>query len=196
MMRLRPAAGIFPLITLLCAVCGCADKPARTPVPLPYGYQRAVLLDSVYTVADSLPGLFAVNAGARVERLPSSHPSAVQADIRYDAYGATLHLTFTEVDSITAPGVVANRTERMAFNLADNFATVTTVQPSAQSPYTSTIMLSTGRIPTPVQLLCVSPHLVVSGALQFDSPQFAPDSVMPVLNAVVSDIQYAAARLR
>lgn len=186
------------LLTLLAVACltACGGKPDYTPVPLPYGYQRTPIYPAEYRVADSLPASFAVNAAAVVRRLPDGPGGSVMADIHYPAYGATMHLTFTPVDAHSATEVIANRRERMALNLADNYATVTEISPAGQSPFASTVMLSAGRTPTPVQLLSISPGMVISGAVRFASEQADADSLMPVLKAITSDIEYAATHLR
>lgn len=186
------------VLALLCAmvIAGCRQNADYTPVPLPYGYQRAELYDSVYTQSDSLPDGFAVNVGARVCILSRGGGDAVKADVRYDAYDATLHLTFTPADASKMDGVVANRQERMALNLGDNYAVVSELAANDHTPFTTTIMQTSARIPTPVQILSVGPGLVISGALNFDAESVDMDSVMPMVKAVVRDLEYAAARLR
>ncbi|MDE6384354.1 MAG: hypothetical protein K2K79_08435 [Paramuribaculum sp.] len=192
-----PYTAIRAILLMLAAVSlyGCGQKQDYTPVPLPYGYQRIEIYPAEYSDADSLPASYAVNASAQVRRLPDGPGGSVMADIDYPAYGATLHLTFTPVDSITATEVIANRRERMALNLADNYATVSEVGPNDRTPFVSTVMMSAGRTPTPVQILSVGPDMVISGAVRFASEQADADSLMPVLKAITADIEYAASNL-
>ncbi|MDE5799695.1 MAG: hypothetical protein K2H74_01570 [Paramuribaculum sp.] len=192
-----PYTAIRAILLMLAAVSlyGCGQKHDYTPVPLPYGYQRIEIYPAEYSDADSLPASYAVNASAQVRRLPDGPGGSVMADIDYPAYGATLHLTFTPVDSITAAEVIANRRERMALNLADNYATVSEVGPNDRTPFVSTVMMSAGRTPTPVQILSVGPDMVISGAVRFASEQADADSLMPVLKAITADIEYAASNL-
>lgn len=196
---MMPATALRLLFILLAAAgvsgCGQGQKTDYTPVPLPYGYQRTEIYPAEYTDADCLPASFAVNASAQVHRLPDGPGGSVMADIDYPAYGAVVHLTFTRVDSLTAPEVIANRRERMALNLADNYATVSEVGPNDRTPFVSTVMMSAGRTPTPVQFLSVSPDMVISGAVRFASEQAEADSLMPVLKAITADIEYAASHL-
>ncbi|MDE6783347.1 MAG: hypothetical protein K2J17_06460 [Paramuribaculum sp.] len=192
-----PYTAIRAILLMLAAVSlyGCGERHDYTPVPLPYGYQRIEIYPAEYSDADSLPASYAVNASAQVRRLPDGPGGSVMADIDYPAYGATLHLTFTPVDSITAAEVIANRRERMALNLADNYATVSEVGPNDRTPFVSTVMMSAGRTPTPVQILSVGPDMVISGAVRFASEQADADSLMPVLKAITADIEYAASNL-
>ena len=194
---MRPVYALRLLFAMLAAagVYGCGERHDYTPVPLPYGYQRIEIYPDEYSDADSLPASYAVNASARVRRLPDGPGGSVMADIDYPAYGATLPRTFTPVDSITAAEVIANRRERMALNLADNYATVSEVGPNDRTPFVSTVMMSAGRTPTPVQILSVGPDMVISGAVRFASEQADADSLMPVLKAITADIEYAASNL-
>lgn len=192
-MKLSAAA-----IILVAALAGCDGRSGGeyTAVPLPYGYQRMAVYDTVYTLKYGLPGDFAVNAGATVAVVPGGPDGTVKADVEYEAYGATLHLTFTPVDSTTIVEVVGNRRERMALNVGDHYATVTTIDANGDNAYSSTIVVTGGKVPAPVQVLCAGPGMVISGALNFGGEAADGDSLMPILKAVAQDVEYAARRLR
>lgn len=158
-------------------------------------YPRVTLCDTIYTDR-SLPAGFLVNAQAEIADVtPPGQSTRVRwIDVNYPAYDATLHCTFTPVDGDEQRNaVVANRMERMMLNIGDNFAEQTELV--SAGGFSSTILQTSTRVPTPVQFLSVGQSWVVSGALQFNADFVDTDSVMPILQAVVGDLIYASKNL-
>lgn len=184
---------------ILTASCG-GDKPTTDDhiVARPVAYPRPALCDTIY--ADrNLPAGFTVNASAlTVDRTPSDKNGDTDSrwiDIVYPTYQATIHCTFIAIDSADSRrnGILLNRNERMMLNLGDNFAEQTEL--TSHNGAETLILSTTGATLTPIQFLSVTPRWILSGALQFDAASVKPDSVMPIVDAVKTDIIHAARRL-
>lgn len=180
-------------------LAGCADGSGqRDIVARPKAYPRPTLYDTIYCDR-GLPAGFAVNSSAEAlditpaDRQSDSDPRWF--DISYPAYGATLHCTFIPADSTPRRDqLLANRQERMLLNLGDNFA--------EQTELTSTfggktlILTTAGTTLTPLQFLSESQNWIISGGLQFHADSIDADSVMPMIEAVRTDIIHAARQLK
>lgn len=185
------------LLTILGAailLSGCSEDRQRNVVPRPTAYPRPTLYEPAYIAIDSLPVAFEINSSALLSVRQPGKNGTVWADISYPAYGATMHLTFTPVDSSSLEEVMANRAQRMALNLGTNEGVQTDV-PSDNGEFESIVLTSAGQTLTPVQILSVSDRWVVSGALRFTSGNTNADSLMPMLKAVERDMIHAARKL-
>ena len=81
----------------------------------------------------------------------------------------------------------------MALNIGLNYAEQTEL--IAPSGCSTLIFNTKGRSLTPLQFLSVGEKWIISGAAKFAADSVNPDSVRPLLEAVQSDIIYAAKRL-
>ena len=189
---------IIALLALAAAAAGCTGGSPAGSVPRPTAYPRAALYDTVYALR-GLPAHFQVNASAVVE-FPGGDSARnagapLWADIRYPAYNAVLHCTFTPVaDDESRRQVVDNRTERMALNLGYNTAEQTEI--TAPSGAVSVILTSTGQTLTPVQFISSTEKWVVSGAMMFDRDSVSTDSVLPMIKAVRTDLIKACREIK
>ncbi|MDO4320129.1 MAG: hypothetical protein Q4C34_06085 [Bacteroidales bacterium] len=174
------------IILLLVALASCGDGVSRqTAVPRRTAYPRPRLLDTVMRPADAAPRrTVLVNAGAEV-----SSPRQGWLDVAYPIYGATMHITVTDVTPVTVDGIKANRMERVLLNAGG--------LPGLQSEWInpagmSVMTLRTAGSSTPLQFLATDDSsTVVSGAVYF-SDQTAvssADSIAPVVDAIEGDIR-------
>lgn len=187
----------FYLLTIMAAailLSGCSEDRRQSVVPRPTAYPRPTLYEPIYLASDSLPVTFEINSSALLSVRQPGKNGTVWADINYPAYGATIHLTFTPVDSSSLEDVMSNRAQRMALNLGTNEGVQTDVL-SDNGNFESIVLTSVGQTLTPVQILSVSDRWVVSGALHFTSENVNADSLMPMLKAVERDMIHAARKL-
>ncbi len=196
---MRGIGGLMILGALaLMTACGnrSDSQTAEGYIARPRAYPRAQLYDTVYTDS-GLPSGFLINVGAKaIDVTPpenTQRSTGQWIDIRYPAYGATLHCTFTPVTDTNRNDVASNRMERMMLNIGDNFADQTEL--SSAGGFHSTILMTGAETPTPVQFLSIGRDWVVSGALRFSAERVATDSVMPILEAVRADLIHAAKNL-
>ena len=190
----------FLILTFLTACGGASSSSSadgdRGFIARPRAYPRTILYDTAYVDAD-LPADFRINAGANVvDVTPQGDNVSTPArwiDIRYPAYGATIHCTFMPVTDVSRGEVTANRMERMMLNIGDRFADQTELD--SKGGYHSTILMTGAETPTPVQFLSVGDRWVINGALRFKAETVATDSVMPILEAVRGDLIHAAKNL-
>lgn len=180
------------------AACGNAgDSHTATFVPRPTAFPRLLLYDTVYADA-GLPAGFRINASAVVTDVtPADRAAASDSrwiDIIYPAYGAALHCTFMPVNETTRGGVMANRTERISLNLGDNIAEQ--IELTSHEGVESIIIVTKGTSLTPVQFLSEGRHWVINGALQFNDGHVNVDSVLPIIEAIRTDLIHAAGNLK
>lgn len=193
----------FTLIPLVLAAglasCSEGNSDGQRLVARPTAYPRLAVYDSIYTDC-GLPAGFEVNAGATAVNVTPEdkkrESETIWIDIKYPAYGATLHCTFIPVEPTgeKRDQMLANRHERMMLNLGDNFGRQTELQSEAGAE--TLILTTTGQTLTPVQFLSASERWIVSGGLQFADGNVKADSIAPLINAVQRDIIHAARRLR
>lgn len=164
-------------------------------VPLPTAYPRLSLYDTTYCDA-ALPLGFKINTNTKIS-YPKQENSTTDnqwVDITYPAYGLTIHCTFIPVNDSSRESITAQRLERMALNIGLNYAEQTEL--IAPSGCSTLIFNTKGRSLTPLQFLSVGEKWIISGAAKFAADSVNPDSVRPLLEAVQSDIIYAAKRLQ
>ena len=164
-------------------------------VPRPTAYPRTSLYDTTYCDV-KLPMGFLVNTNALISNpeQKSSDSGNQWVDISYPAYSLTLHCTFIPVNNSTRDEITAGRLERMTLNIGYNYAE----QTELTSPDgCNTIIFNTmGRSLTPLQFLSVGDDWVISGGAKFSADSVNADSIRPIIEAVKTDIIYAAKRLR
>ena len=182
----------------LMALAACSKQQSGSAdaigIPLPTAYPRLSLYDTTYCDA-ALPLGFLVNSNTKISN-PKQQNSTTDnqwVDIIYPAYGLTLHCTFIPVNDSTRESITAQRLERMALNIGLNYAKQTEL--AAPSGCSTLIFNTKGRSLTPLQFLSIGEQWIISGAAKFAADSVNPDSVRPLLEAVQSDIIYAAKRL-
>lgn len=195
--RLAVVLAAVAVMTLTLASCrGASDRQdGHQGIPRPKAYPRIQLYDSVYTDRHGLDAGFEVNEATEVNRPGGDRKGSRSdwADVRYPAYNATLHCTFTPVDESTRDEVVDNRTRRMALNVGSN--TAEQIGLSTPAGYEAIVLTTVGATVTPLQFVAAGNEWVVSGALTFDAESIDTDSVLPVIGAVRSDVIHAIKNL-
>lgn len=197
MRRLPSYIAVIATIWIL-AACGNGDDSRQSAaIPRPTAFPRLTIYDTVF-VDSGLPAGFLINASAEAKDVtPSDRATTADSrwiDIRYPAYGATLHCTFMPVDAQTRDEAVANRTERISLNLGDNIAEQTELR--SPEGVESIILVTKGASLTPVQFLSEGANWVINAALQFDNGHVDTDSVLPIIEAVRNDLIHAAGNLK
>ena len=176
---------LMPIILISAALLSCGDRrPA--PVPRPVAYPRIADPGAVYAAVDSLPLRFETNAAATISR-----PRPGWIDISYPAWHVTVHVTLTPVPAADIDGVTANRTERMALNMADGAAAEEISLTSGQ--FRAVLLRSPESRATPLQFIATDDSAwVVSGSAFFDNiPPDAPiDSLAPVVGYLERDLRH------
>ncbi len=173
---------IIPLIFLAAASCGGRDS--YTPVPLPEAYPRVNVADSVFTPVDI--------SGLRLDVNSTSDTASISEnwlDIRYPAYGGTLHVSVNDHSSDSGINkAIANRRQRVALNLGgapavtDNFM-------SLSGDFACEMIVSPEGGVTPVQFIASDGRLLVSGTFALSRPSANTDSIAPVVKAVERDVR-------
>lgn len=170
-------------VGLLLSECTRCGTNSDTPVPRPAAYHRIAAPAAAYDTIHLPRVAMAVNTNARLTL--DRHNAWIT--IVYPFFGsAKAHLSVTPVDAATMPGVVGNRTERMALNAAGGDSELTTLR--SAGGWECTMMLTRAGSPTPVQILAVSPRAVLSGAFTVDVPSATdPDSIRPIVEYLAAD---------
>ncbi len=175
----------LPIIIMLAALLSaCSGRGATAPVPRPVACPRITDPGSVYAALDSLPVHIEVNAAALVTR-----PRPGWVNIVYPALHATVHLTVTPVTDADRDLVVANRTERMALNIADGAPARRSEISSAD--FRSLMVASPESRTTPLQFVADDGRAwVVSGTVFFSdaAPDSPIDSLAPAVGYVERDL--------
>lgn len=189
-------ASLAAAVTIAIVMVACRDN---TAIPRPSAYPRLTLYDTTYVDAAVAPPHFEVNASAIAKKITSTtsdNNNNVWLDVIYPAYKATLHCTFTPVDSISRIRVTDNRAERMALNIGDNEAEQTEI--TNPNGYVSIVLTASGPTLTPVQFLSAGSDWVISGALELnDVPSAAAlDSIRPMIDAVKTDVIHTMRNLK
>lgn len=174
------SAAFIPAMLLLLPLAGCGGRPAA--VPRPRAFPRTALYPRSYRLEPLPfgPDSIAVNDSTL---FVTSAPGWF--DIVYPAYGITVNCTLTAVSPASAPEVLANRTDRMARNLADRAADI--VEWGGV-----TLCVAPAALRTPVQFLATdSASYVLSGVAVSDFPSsVSADSVAPLIDAVAADLTF------
>lgn len=183
------------VVSGLTASCGGGQQ---TAVPLPVAWPRTPLYDSVYTVVDSLPASFAVNAAATVRVKHADSNTGV--DIAYPAYHATIYMTI--VPGLGTREALAAawqaRRDRIDANLGGSNAEVSAVDTPAG--WRGALVRSRSASQTPVQLLVANKDrgvMVTATAFLHDTVSAANlDSVAPTADALEADMRRLAESLQ
>lgn len=179
------------LAAFTAAIAGCTGSGDDTAIPRRTAYPRPATMDTVMTVPDSLPVSFAVNASATVSR-----PRLGWLDVAYPAYGATMHVTFTPVDTSDIDEVRANRVERLTLNSGGRPSVTREAINAAGFDY---LTVRTDGAATPLQFLATDGRsIVVSGAVYMFDPAAASavDSIQPIVDAIEADINRSMIQLK
>lgn len=186
------ALSIISALTIFVGGCTGGGADTDTAIPRRTAYPRPALLDTAMTTVADLPVSFAVNAGATISR-----PQTNWLDVFYPTYGATMHVSFTAVDSTTIDDVMANRFERIALNNGNVLATTSHEDINAAGFDYLTVRLD--GTATPLQFLATDlESIVVSGVVYMSDPKVATaiDSLRPIVDAIEADINRAMLSLR
>ncbi|MDE5555532.1 MAG: hypothetical protein K2J10_10175 [Muribaculaceae bacterium] len=183
---------IFSALLLIAATLGCTEKqPNNVAIPKPTAYPRVNDPGSEYIAVDRLPVVLLANAAATVTR-----PRPQWLDITYPGLDVTLHVSLTPTTPAEINHVIANRSERMALNVADVSSTGET---QLNSPdFSSVLITSPETRSTPLQFLAHDGDgLVISGAAFFSSvtPDASIDSLSPIVSYIERDIIHALSNL-
>ncbi|MGM9860823.1 MAG: hypothetical protein ACI31C_08720 [Muribaculaceae bacterium] len=174
-------------IILAALLAACAGNPDA--VPRRYAYPRVATLDTAMVDVDSLLIHFCVNADAVTDR-----PRPDWLDVRYPAFGATWHISFTSSDDLEE--VKANRMQRLLLNAGDlPFRRDEWLNPAGMD----ILALVVEGAATPLQFLATdNASIVVSGALVFDDPRACAniDSISPIINILEEDMLRSLQSLR
>ncbi|MCM1029454.1 MAG: hypothetical protein NC342_07605 [Pseudoflavonifractor sp.] len=165
------------------------DTMDRGGVPLPKGWPRTELYDTIYRPLDARSDLF-VNAQASTSLLRRGW-----VDIAYPAYRATLFITDTLCASAKgADAVAANRLERISLNI-NGLPTEKGTCDTPSGYRLLTFTTPTGSL-TPLQFIARKGERVVSGTLAVGSLPVSADSIAPTLEAVERDVAYMINHLK
>lgn len=179
-----------PVLAIVAAFAACR-KADDAPVPRRYAYPRIQTLDSAAVRATCGPLSFDINAAA-----DTAVPAPAWLDVRYPAYGVTVHLSVNSfADGAALSDAVDNRRQRIALNFGD-------VRPrfdgfSNAAGFECLIAANPEGGRAPMHILAVGPGgRMLSGAAVFAGPTKPVDSVAPVYNAVYADLERLLRSLR
>lgn len=195
-MKITPVTRLIVIIAILTSMIACSSRenPREIPVPRPEAYFRLNLPDTIYTPHDmggeiimlneSIDSIVTVNAGKNYW-LTASYPDNK----------ATIYLTVTEVTPATEAQVIENRTERMSLNTGGNQCYIENSRTGKGR--TATLLITPAGSPTPVQLMVIGhADKIITVAANCDEAATArPDSLQPVIDMLVRDLNHMAARL-
>lgn len=179
------------MLALLAAAC-TGGRCRTDAVPRPAAYPRVAAIAAAYHRPDSLPLNIEVNDAAVVSR-----PGERWLDVAYPTLRATVHITLTPITAATVGPALANRSERMALNVAG--AARVTEDTAGNGDFTATVITAPEARNTPVQFVATDgSEWVVSGAAFFGSltPDAPLDSIAPSLAIVARDIDHLLNSLR
>lgn len=186
------------IVGALLALAGAVSCGGDRAVPRPQAFARIEPYDSLYHALDSVPVYFAVNDSAVPVPDKRKAPDGSRwVTLRYPRYGgARLYLTFTPATPATVGEICLNRMERMSLNAGTG--TTEVVELTSEGGYVCRLFTTPSGTVTPLQILAVSPRMVVSGALFLEDAagQSSPDSLAPIVDAVGRDLLHALKTLR
>lgn len=189
-MKVAVPTSLFALLMMVMAVGACSSDQDNNATPLPTGYPRIALLDSIYRHVESLPIYLEVNQGADATIDSVAPDGTVWLTVNYPAYGHTkLFCTISN----TSHHVVDNRRERMIMNTGS--APGELLELTSPAGFYSTVMLTPAGTATPVQMISVGEKYTLSVAYFLDAT-VRPDSVRPIVEAVHADLIHAAKLLK
>lgn len=181
-----------------CICPGCVRPSGHDdtlPVPLPRGWPRIELYDTVYLSVAPGSDLIAPK-GTRISMRRSPAPQGgLWADIGYPAYDATLYLSdITAADDSSADAALANRLERMSLNTGN--LPSRTVVVTTQAGYEAVISVTSPGSLTPIQFVARCSRRIVSGTLTLGRRPLSADSLAPVIEGAGRDIDRLINNLR
>ncbi len=174
------------------AACGCSDRQATSAVPRPTAYPRTVDPGTEYVALDSIPVVLEVNRSATVNR-----PAAGWIDIAYPDLGAAIHLSIISTTPGEIDDIIANRTERIALNLADAAGAARDIALRSDD-FTSTLVVAPDARNTPLQFLSTDgSDWVISGAVFFKNvrPDASVDSLSQAVAYLRRDLEHTLTNL-
>lgn len=192
-MALRWAA-VTLVLGMAAMMLSCGESGSkRVATPLPRGYARISVYDSVFSPVAEAPIHFEANRSAAA----TYNSAKGWLNVNYPAYGGTLYITVSPSapDTAQLAAALSDRYERMMLNLGDNEAEQIEVT-SPQSGAVTTILTASGAVLTPVQFVSTCGGRVVSGAFSFNNRPSSADSVAPIVRAVRRDVIHASKTLR
>ena len=180
------------IIAIICSLmlCDCSNKTPDTPRRK--AYPRVAVHDSSFVAMTNSPIHFEISTTAQITldsivMNDKDGRGARWINIFYKPYNATLHCTFTAVDTSSIKEVLSNRNERMALN-AGNLTSELTELTNANDYYSHILVTEQSKV-TPLQFLSSdNKNWVVSGALYLNNGNSNPDSIRPIINAIKRDI--------
>lgn len=183
---------IFSAMLLAAAMLGCSDRqPHNAAFPKPTAFPRVADPGTDYIAVDSLPVVLMANSSATVTR-----PRPQWLDIVYPGLGVTLHVSLTPIIPAEIDRVIANRSERMALNVAD---VTSTGETHLDSPDFSSVIISSPETrSTPLQFLAHDGgRFVISGVAFFSdvTPDASIDSLAPIVSYIERDLVHALSNL-
>lgn len=184
------------IIATIVIMTGCESSkaPREVPVPRPEAYFRLQIPDTVYYPHMLGGEIIMLNAAIdSVETVTLGNNSWLTAS--YPDSRATIYLTITDVDASNEAGVMANRTERMSLNTGGNQCYIENSRTGKGR--TATLLITPTGSPTPVQLMIHSRgDKIITVAANCDEAATArPDSIQPVIEMLVRDLNYMATKL-
>lgn len=183
---------IICCLALTAILAGCSDGRSKTAaVPRPTAYPRVADPGTRYVTVDSLPVNMSVNAAATV-----SHPRPRWLDVSYPDLHVTLHISLTPTSAGEIESVIANRSERIALNVADVSSTGETSLES--DGFSAVIITSPETRSTPLQFLAHDgDSWVISGAAFFSdvTPEASIDSLAPIVSIIERDLIHTLSNL-
>ncbi|MDE6085197.1 MAG: hypothetical protein K2G40_02185 [Muribaculaceae bacterium] len=197
-MKFSRLATYIPLyvIAIIAIATGCQSTPAprEVPVPRPEAYFRLEIPDTVYYPSLLGGEIIMLNSAIdSVETVSIGRNSWLTAS--YPGGRATIYLTITEIDASTEAEVMENRTERMSLNTGGNQCFIENSRTGKGR--TATLLITPAGSPTPVQLM-IHGHgdkIITVAANCEEAATARPDSIQPVVEMLVRDINYMATKL-
>lgn len=183
----------YVIIALYAAIfCACGSRGDQTPTPRPAAYPRSLDPGSEYVAVDSMPIVIEVNSSAIVSR-----PGDNWLDISYPALNATVHLSITPVSAGDIDDIIANRSQRIALNLADAAGAAHDAALESDD-FTSTLVVAPDARTTPLQFISTDGQdWVISGAAFFSGvrPDASVDSLSQAVGYIRRDLIHTLTHL-
>ena len=184
------------IIAIIAIVTGCQSPsaPREVPIPRPEAYFRLEIPDTAYYPTMLGGEIIMLNQAIdSVETVSIGKNSWLTAS--YPGGRATIYLTITEIDASNEAEVMENRTERMSLNTGGNQCYIENSRTGKGR--TATLLITPTGSPTPVQLM-IHAHgdKIITVAANCDEAATArPDSIQPVVEMLMRDLNYMATKL-
>jgi gliding motility-associated lipoprotein GldD len=182
-------------LSLLFCECSNNNNEATTNnsdeviIPRRKAFPRINTHDSTFVAIKNTPVHFEISKAASITLDSTKTDLDIPSqwiNIYYKPYKATIHCTFTQVDSTTINQVIDNRSERMSLNIGS--LTTELIELTNANNFYSQILTTEQCEVTPIQFLSTDDcNWVVSGALYFEQTNNV-DSIRPVIDVIKRDI--------